>query len=198
MLINLTKIPVYWNTIEKNVDRHQKMQSMFNNIGISNAVQLNGEIVKPYTIGIAKSHIESLSAKIPVLVLEDDCQTTEHYNSILTVPDDADAVYLGTSHYGMIRGKTVGGGTISSIYDENYLRVYNMLGLHSVLYLSEKYRNHVVNTLNEFVQNPVGGCDDPIAMTMKKYNVYAVKNPMFYQNDGHSEAATITPLIPFF
>ena len=198
MLIDLKTVPVYWNTIEKNIDRHKKMQVMFNNIGITNAVQLNGEIIKPYTIGIAKSHIKSLSGKTPILVLEDDCQTTEHYKTIVNVPDDADAVYLGTSHYGMIRGQTTGGGTISSIYNDEYLRVYNMLGIHAVLYLSEQYRLHVTNTLHAFIQNPVGGCDDPIAMTMKNYKVYAVRKPMFYQNDGHSEAATLTPLAPLF
>jgi hypothetical protein len=198
MIIDLTKIPIYWNTIEKNIDRHKKMQSMFKQMGVSNTTQLNGEIIKPYTIGIARSHIKSLSNSLPVLVLEDDCQLVKDFTSTIQVPDDADAVYLGTSLYGMIQGRTTFGGAISSIYNDDYLRVYNMLGIHAVLYLTESYRSHIINTLNNFTENPIGGCDDPIAMTMKNYKIYALRNPMFYQNDGHSENATKTPLNPLF
>lgn len=199
MIIDLKNVPIYWNTIEKNKDRHTKINSMFEKIGFKNTTQLNGEITKPYTIGIAKSHIKSLSFELPVLVLEDDCQLTENYKQVIEVPDDADAIYLGTSLYGMIRGNTVFNGTICSDFNEDYVRVYNMLGIHAVLYLTESYRHHVRdNCLHEFIKNPKGGSDDPIAMTMKNYKVYAVKKPMFYQNDGHSEMATLTELQPLF
>lgn len=171
---------------------------MFESIGFFNTTQVDGESVpsKWRSVAIAKSHIECLSHGIPVLVLEDDCKTTTKYRNEVKIPDGADAIYLGTSTYGILRGRADEKGCICSDYDEEYVRVYNMLGIHAVLYLTERYRQHVVDVLSW--RPPLAGCDIPIAMGMKNYNVYAVREPMFYQNDGHSESVTLAPLEPWF
>tara|TARA_Y100000310_G_scaffold170314_1_gene170460 strand:- start:3624 stop:4223 length:600 start_codon:yes stop_codon:yes gene_type:complete len=199
MKIDLRDVPVHWATIEKNKDRHEKMQSMFDRLNLKDTNQMNGPISDPYTIGIAETHLQGMSNELPVLVLEDDCQETEHWNPVLEVPDFCDAVYLGTSWFGMIQKRSQYRGCISSEYDDTFLRVYNMLGIHAVLYLSESYRDNVVNLLNEFKTNPgAAGCDECIAMSMKNYKILALRNPLFYQNDGHSEEETQRPLAPYF
>lgn len=199
MQIDLRKVPTYWATIEKNKDRHERMISMYSALGFENTNQINGPLANPYTIGIAETHIEALGNKLPLLVMEDDCAVTEHWRPLIEVPDDADAIYLGTSWYGMVRGASQFRGCISSSYSEDLIRPYNMLGIHSVLYLSEEYRQKVVGLLTEFKKDPgSAGCDECIASNMKNYNVYATKNPMFYQADGHSDAETITPLQTYF
>lgn len=199
MIIDLRTVPVRWNTIEKNTERHKRMESLFVRTGLSNTTQLNGEMTNPYTKGIARSHIKSLEGDLPLLVLEDDCALTEDWNPVIEVPDEADAIYLGTSWYGMVRGASQFRGCISSSYNDKFNRVYNMLGIHAVLYLSERYRSHVVRLLDDFQENPGNeGCDECIALSMKDFMVLAPKKPMFYQDDGHSNVETANPLIPYF
>ena len=199
MKIDLRESPTYWATIEKNTDRHQKMESMFERLGMRNTSQINGPLADPYTVGIAETHRQGISHFLPLLMLEDDCQETEAWAPTLEVPDECDAVYLGSSWFGMVRGASTFRGCISSSYDDTFIKPYNMLGIHAVLYLSERYRDKVVKLLTEFKENPgTAGCDECIAQIMKDYNILAVKKPMFYQNDGHSEEETLRPLEPYF
>lgn len=199
MKIDLRTVPTYWNTIEKNTDRHARMNALFEKVGATNTFQLDGEMTTPYTKGIARSHMKSLEGSLPILVLEDDCALTEDWTPIIEVPDEADAIYLGTSWYGMVRGASQFRGCISSSYNDQFNRVYNMLGIHAVLYLTERYRSHVVGLLDRFQENPGNaGCDECIALTMKDFMVLAPKKPMLYQDDGHSNIETATPLNPYF
>jgi len=197
--VDLREVSTYWATIEKNVDRHAKMKSMFEEIGLTSSTQINGPIANPYTVGIAETHITGIQGQLPILMLEDDCAVTSHWKPVIEVPEGTDAVYLGTSWYGMLRGKSQYRGCISSVYDESYIRPYNMLGMHAVLYLSDRYRNTVISLLEEFKKNPgSSGCDECVASIMKYYNILAVKNPFFYQDDGHSNEETLRPLEPYF
>lgn len=163
------------------------------------ALMLNGEITTPYTVGVARNHIDAISRSFgarPVLVLEDDATPTSFYQNEVEIPDDADALYLGTSIFGRIRGETT--QTVIAANAGEHLRIFNMLSLHAVIYLSSRYKALVTEILEKFIENPVGGCDDPIADAMWKSKVYAVKKPFFFQQDGHSEAATtilINPLM---
>lgn len=199
MQLDIRLIPTNWATIEKNTDRHRKMGDMFRRLEMRNTVQMNGPISDPYTIGIAQTHIKGMMGLLPVLVLEDDCQViAENWRPIIEVPEGTDALYLGSSWFGMVRGRSQHRGCISSSFNEDYNRVYNMLGIHSIIYLTESYRDKVVELLTEFVNNPVGGCDECIASEMKNHLILAVKKPMFYQNDGHSEEETMKPLEAYF
>ena len=198
MKIDLREIPTYWATIEKNTERHEKMESMFKDLTMMDTHQINGEIADPYTVGIAQSHIDGLSNDLPLLMMEDDAKDTEHWEPVIEVPEHCDALYLGTSWFGMVRGESQYKGCISSVYDDKYLKVYNMLGVHAVLYLTKEYRDFVVELLEGFKKNPEGGCDECVAANMKSFDVLAVKEPFFYQNDGHSEDETLRPQYPYF
>jgi hypothetical protein len=108
------------------------------------------------------------------------------------IPDDADALYLGVSIYGRLEGMTIPYGVVATTTSNPAVNsVYNMLSMHSIIYLSERYRDHIKNLLVKHIDRPAGGVDDPIAETMSEYNVYAVTDPIFYQADGHSEQATM-------
>ncbi len=199
MKIDLREVPVKWATIEKNVERHKKMESMYAMLGFKDTQKINGPIADPYTVGIAETHIQGVSHDLPLIMMEDDAQETVHWSPILEVPDDCDAVYLGTSWYGMVRGVSTYRGCISSVYDDVFLKPYNMLGIHSVLYISERYRDKVVELLTAFKQNPgTAGCDECISMNLKNYNILGLRTPYFYQQDGHSDEETIKPLEPYF
>tara|TARA_R110000824_G_C15229976_1_gene678445 strand:- start:8869 stop:9474 length:606 start_codon:yes stop_codon:yes gene_type:complete len=193
-IIDITKIPALWTTCDKSQDRHEPMESMLKGLGIS-ALKVSGPITTPYTIGVAKGYIEALSnSKPPFIILEDDATLVfDSPDKVFKVPDNSDALYLGTSIYGRIQKRTTPGGVIAANAKE-YMRVFNMLGFHAIIYLTEEYVEHVITLLRSFIDNPVGGCDDPVAETMWAYNVYSVKEPIFYQKDGRSDGATRLPI----
>jgi hypothetical protein len=193
-IVDITNIPVLWTTCDKSKDRHKPMQDMLEVLSIK-ADKINGPITTPYTIGVAQGYLEALSKyEPPFLILEDDATLTEtNPNTKFAITEKIDALYLGTSIYGRLQRMTRPGGVIAAD-DGNYMRVFNMLGFHAVLYLTENYVDHVKKTLKSFIENPVGGCDDPIAETMWRYNVYSVKKPIYYQKDGRSDNATRHPI----
>jgi hypothetical protein len=189
--INLKSIPLLWTTCDKSKNRHGPMNSMLSNLGLSGEM-INGPITNPYPIGVAIGYLQALSKyQAPFLILEDDSTLIKEITlENLQIPEDSDAVYLGTSLYGRIKNKTVFQGVIAAKKDETYIRIFNMLSLHAIVYTSQKYVEHTKLVLNSFIKNPIGGCDDPIADLMWKHNVYALKNPIFYQKDGRSDEAT--------
>ena len=193
----LKDIPLYWTTCEKSKDRHPRINSMLNDIGVSGQM-IEGPITTPYTIGVAKGYLQALRiTKPPFTILEDDATLINYdynFNDPISYPNDADALYLGTSIYGRLQNKTILNGTISAHYNLKILKIFNMLGFHAVTYFSEKYISHVENLLLDFIRNPIGGCDDPIADSMWRYNVYCLKTPIFYQKDGRSDDATKLPI----
>jgi hypothetical protein len=156
----------------------------------------DGGVTSPYTIGVAKGHLQALeSLSLPCLLLEDDIKVLNgssiNIDQEFEVPDNADALYLGVSFYGRLDGMTIPYGVIATTTsDPGINSVYNMLGMHAIVYLSERYRDHIKILLNKHIEYPEGGVDDPIAETMSDYNVYAITDPLFYQADGHSEQAT--------
>lgn len=195
-MLNITSIPAYWLTCEKSKDRWKDMNISLDKAGIS-AVQLNGELTNPYTIGVAKGHLDAISRhkKGPVLILEDDARITKYYTETIDIDlSNVDAIYLGSSYFGRVDRVTHLGGIKVQPYSNNFFRCLNMLSMHAIIYNSENYINHITKLLNIFIKHPQGGVDDLIADTMSIFNVLVVKKPFFYQDDGHSELATLTPL----
>lgn len=183
---------------------------MFSTMGFSNVRKIVGETIIPYTIGIAKAHIEAIDYLrymdtkngTPILILEDDVAFNSNCTydpKNIVIPEDFPALYLGTSNFGRLRGGSHN-NTAIVIGDGNYVRPINMLGMHAVLYNNHhpNYYNRIIELLEVFIENPVGGIDDLIAENMIRYEILALRNPMFYQNDGHSEETTLKPLQPIF
>lgn len=196
MIIDLTKIPSYWLTCQKTANRWPRMEEMLKNLEIS-AHMVDGAMTTPYTLGVAQSNIEVLEKHLeePVLLLEDDIVTLPAYRDIIDVPDNVDALFLGTSHYGRRFGQTQLGGVVSKNIGD-YLRVYNMLSLHAVVYISRRYKEHVINLLKNF--NGIGGVDDLLVDNCDDFKLLAVKEPFWYQDDGHSAEQTKQKINPIF
>lgn len=196
MVIDLTRIPIMYMTCDKSLNgRQQSFERMMDDLDL-NYEKMNGKITDNYNIGVAEEYIKALSRHDPpFLILEDDARiasTAEDFKYIYSVPKYADALYLGTSIVGRMQNQTKIGVIAAS--DGDYLRIFNMLSFHAVLYLSESYVHECIKTLNEYISYPNGACDDLLAERMWKYNVFAVKNPVFYQQDGRNEQMTLTPI----
>lgn len=205
MLIDLLNIPVFLITIESAKERHQKLNLIFDKHKIKNVVNINGEILDKTNMDfmqiqrqksslVAKAHIEALKKlKPPFLILEDDIDITESFQPIVDVPDDADCLYIGSSVWGMVNGVSTGGGTRGKKINSSICKVENMLGIHSIVYITEKYVNQTIKNLEKCIlANQF--CDECIAMDMLNNNVYCTSFPYFYQNDGHNEMVTGIPM----
>ncbi|MEM9694309.1 MAG: hypothetical protein AAGA56_17290 [Myxococcota bacterium] len=200
-----TDVPTDWITVAAAEERHQRMGELFRQLGFVQTRQVNGVLIdkrgKPFmqiqrekSHEVAVSHVEALRRPGPILILEDDVWPTAAFAPVLQdIPDDADAVYLGSSIYGMVDGVSTEGGTRFEAVDPQWDRPLNMLGIHAVLYLTERYKRATVANLLAARDRGMY-CDEPVAIEMRNHRVYATARPMLYQRDGHNDQVTSMPL----
>ncbi len=203
--MDIRDIPTYWITIESAKSRHERMRQLFSSVGFNETRQINGEIVDrdgksanriklEKSQHVAMSHVLAMQRPGPILILEDDCWFTNGFSPILEdVPADADAIYLGTSIWGVVDGRPRNRGTRFEIIDGHWDRPLNMLGLHAVLYLTESYKDQTVaNLLSAKLTNKI--CDEPVASDMINHRIYSCASPLFFQKDRAAEIATSVKL----
>lgn len=192
MIIDLKKIPALWYGGIK-PERKEKLLNTFSSLNIKN------EFVEPFIfndlayackISHQRAIKRALDFDSPVLVLEDDVSPTANYVDIFDVPDDADALYLGTCVYGLVPDWKyrpishypiwLGQPEKLGIY-KNLYRIHNMLTTHAIMYISNRYKQYCFNIIEYCVLEnlPV---DVLFADIMKKFNVYAVDTPVFFQD----------------
>lgn len=146
----------------------------------------------------------------PFVILEDDVMIN-FFDSSLEIPDDSQCVYLGLSSWGFSPSSDSNLARLNSLITDNtnmnVSRIFNMLSSHSIMYIDMGYvdllisrleKNSVGNIIESSVEKiPMryfGGtmlpCD--VIMADQQYNnkVYALRNPMFYQ-DGKHEYCTL-------
>jgi hypothetical protein len=201
MIIDLTDLPVMWITCDKTVvKREPGMLDAMKKLKVSNPQKIDCALTTPYHVGLAMGHVKALLRHpAPFLIVEDDARLIpENPLNCFEVPDNTDALYLGTTTFGRWKGATSNGCVIASDFSPDHFRIYNMLSFHGICYLSQRYVKHSVKVLNDYCQNPVGGCDDPVADTMHRYNVLCLKKPIFFQDDGRANQCTQEPLTPTF
>jgi len=187
-LIDITKIPAVYINLEKHKEKNDNMYNLLSSIGFETIERIEGVLDTENPVaGCSKAHHKALSSfKAPFVLFEDDCVLFDQ-NKVtkIEIPDDADALYLGISSWGRMNGHN--GFYLQ--YDEfeeqsNLLRIYNMLGGHSVIYLTEDYRKmcekvsyHAGYVIKDYQ-------DVGFAEIQKFFNVYSLNNPMFYQTSN--------------
>lgn len=204
----LANLPTMWVTCAKTIDKRQDgLLGALQTLKISHPTAIMCELTRPYYLGLAKGHLEALKCgKPPFLIVEDDARIIPgNERATIVVPNNADALYLGTTLFGRINGNTQYNSVISSIHNDNLFRVYNMLAMHGVIYLTERYVEHSIKCFQDYVDNPhllqdgpQWASDNIIADTMWRYNVLCLRKPILYQDDGKANTCTQEPLIPTF
>lgn len=140
----------------------------------------------PGRIGCGLSHLKVLrsTSPLPLLVLEDDVGVSEAYSPLITVPDDTDAIWLGASTYGAVSLTDYVGFTDSLLLDEaehGLLRAHNLLTTHAILYLTDRFRKAAIDAITECIADLDWDPDRGLARIQSDYNVYAVREPPFFQ-----------------
>jgi hypothetical protein len=182
MKINLTNIPVYYVNLEGEDVKRENTESMLKNLGFKYVHRFDairheaGRI-----IGCARSHYEILkNEKPPFIILEDDCSLNKEFVSEIEVPDNADALYLGISHWGRYLNHS-GPYVHCTKVDDNIVRVHNMLATHAIMYLSDSYTEMCKRVAYHFGYEVENHLDIGFAEIHRFFNVYSFDEPLFRQ-----------------
>jgi len=150
--IDLREIPCFVINCKHDVEKRRFMERQLGGLGIRFEI-VPAVRADPDWIGIAISHLKVLRltrAEVPFLVLEDDCLFNDRFQLIWDVPVEADALYLGASEFGLQTPGEFSWGKQRTVrwepYDHTYLRVFNMLARHAVVYLSSDYCEQVIQS----------------------------------------------------
>lgn len=186
MKIDLKKIPMIYINMDKDTDRNQSMKKLIEDFGFEKPFRSSGTYVPGDSLkGCATSHYDILSTiKSKTIILEDDC-VLQNNQSIIEVPDDADAVYLGLSLWGY-------NNDISKRNNHTFERVEShpgvykvsgMLATHAILYITKDYIK-TCGIIAKYSSDNSVHVDQGFARIQRYFNVYAVADPIFYQNSN--------------
>lgn len=185
MKINLLDIPVYYINMAKDTHKKEHIEEQLIKVGFKNINRIDAVEDKTNgRLGLSKSQLNALSqVPAPFIVLEDDADPNNFKHEV-DIPDDADAVYLGNSQWGLqsshagfyLKYKKVRGNS-------NLVRIYNMLSSHAILYLTNEYVEMCKRTTKYCAEVYAMPMDVPFAMIQRFFNVYAFNEPIFVQKD---------------
>ena len=182
MKLNLIDIPVYYINLDDQDEKRKRTETMLKRIGFKFVERFSaikheaGRIV-----GCARSHYEILNkAEVPFIILEDDCTLNKEVPEFIEVPDNADSLYLGISHWGRYLNHS-GPYVHYSKVNDNIVRVHNMLATHAILYLSQEYANMCKRISYHFGYEVENHLDIGFAEVHKFFNVYSFDEPLFRQ-----------------
>lgn len=184
MNLDLRKIPAVYINLARDTEKNDKMQKVLTECGFETVIRVEAyEFPDRHLAGCSLSHHVALNEiDSPFIVFEDDC-VVKNFNPEITIPDGADAVYLGISSWGRMNSHS--GPFVQYTKLENGLvRVYNMLGAHAILYLSQEY----ASLCSKIAKNGYEISDHQdigFAEVQRYYNIYAFDDPFFYQTSSN-------------
>lgn len=185
MKIDLLNIPVYYINMDKDIHKKNHIEQQLKDVGFKNINRIAAvEDKNNGRVGLSKSQLKALSqVSAPFIVLEDDADP-RHFLASIEVPDDADAVYLGNSQWGMFQGYA--GFYLKYEPVKGYrdvFKIYNMLSSHAILYLTDEYVAVCKRTTKYCAEKYPMPMDVPFATIQRFYNVYTINKPLFIQKD---------------
>lgn len=202
--IDLRDIPCFVINCKSDVDKRTFMERQLVDLGLRFEI-IRGVPADPSWIGVALSHLKVLRltrADVPFLVLEDDCVFNERFQPVWDIPAEADALYLGASEFGIQTPGKFSWGKHRLVrwapYDRAYLRVFNMLARHAVVYLSAEYCDRVIQSQIDALSNhslPFPG-DIGCAVQHASHVVLTPNDPVCRQTDRDGTARSLRELDP--
>ena len=187
MNINLSSLPAAYINKDSRTDLNATFLETMARLDYDNVTRYSREDDiegKPFS-GVMKANKDILvamkaSGNRPFIIFEDDVKEI-NYSDVLSVPGNADAVYLGLAVFGEGFNATAVEG-FPHLY-----KITKPVGLHSVLYITKRYADAFEAALDAEISGGFSNSDQPINQTIQyplaeEFNVYAV-NPIFYKHD---------------
>jgi len=187
MNIYLKNIKHYFLTVDTNGERKKHMIETFKEY---NLIEVNpilniGKNKSGATgfckmIDIALKNQDRTKPFQPFIMYEDDCSKYREFPEYIEVPEDADLLYIGLSKCGIINNKDCLQLYYKNI-NNNIIKIYNMLAMHGIMVCSLSGALAVQKAVLEgYYKNIIW--DIFVASIQPYYNVYALKNPLVYQD----------------
>lgn len=196
MIIDLRNVITRWINLDEHRENAKAMQKQFSDLGIVRSERLSASKIPPplnynqaygkHYIGCGTSHIRSFSVmnEYPTLVLEDDCKITPSYQSVINIPDNTDAIYLGISN-GNPNTVAVDLRSVEDRQKNNqgWARIAGMLATHAILYVSERYAKRAEAVTKHCIEDLKIPLDMGLSQIQREFNVYCPIFPFFIQAD---------------
>lgn len=161
--------------------RRLHMEQLLNKIGFTNfefyksGTENYPDCLSLATIDILKNNLDN-----PIIIFEDDIEWNGNYE--IEYDPKYDAIYLGLSKSAGHPTQNIHlGSSQFSKWSDKQVRVLNMLGGHAILYNSRRYKEAVINILNNH-RNIKYYNDVLFSRLQKDFLVLAEKVPLFYQS----------------
>lgn len=182
MKLNLLEIPVYYINLDEQEEKRKRTETLLKSLGFRYVNRLSAiKHEAGRIIGCARSHYEILKQqKPPFIILEDDCSLNREFNPLLELPDNTDALYLGISHWGRYLNHS-GPYVHYEKYNDEIIKVYNMLATHAICYISDYYVDICKRIAYHCGYEIENHLDIGFAEVQKFYNVYSFDEPIFRQ-----------------
>lgn len=193
----LKQYPIYWINMDKDVDRKEKMEKLFDSLSVE-GIRISAVDCGNVMEGCAKSQLKILEQfEPPFTILEDDCGivTTEVLDIDIDI-SDIDSLYLGISRWGMpmngdgyVMSKMSSPTYAESTDIDGLIKIHHMLSTHAITYFSKDYITSVVNKIKEYQKIP-HHCDVACAEVQQDFNVYGLNPPLFFQDEPKNASWT--------
>jgi hypothetical protein len=204
--LRLTECDVAVISTKKEIQRRESASALCTRLGLSFGL-IDGIECSPGFIGCGLSHLRALRAwtcKRPLLILEDDIASTADYVDTISIPNDTDAIYLGTSSSGTLECYDhvhCSNSVVAETVCDGIVRVWNMLSSHAIVHLTKSWREGVIEELTKAIIDDNIPMDVGLVKVQARFNVYALRRPVFYQSaefqrpglEGQ-ESTTVTPI----
>jgi len=195
--MRLTDIPVVFicpDHNEKYNARKKHMFSLLEEIGFNDITFFKSRTDLYNGLNIAHAVSEILKTRLddnPVLIVEDDIEKTEWFQTEIDIPKDADAFYLGFSRMRRAdNGMEAVPTNMSAIIEDvgpNLIRIKNMLSTHAQIFVSKRIKEATICLYRQIVALNSQIQNDLISSTLQlTCNVYGYTYPLFYQSMKHN------------
>jgi hypothetical protein len=177
--LDLRNVPTSYINISEDWDKRVQAEYLlreFKDVSRVNAIKLDNKIL---ALSMSQEKALLANTSVPCLVLEDDC-TEYDMQFEIDIPDDADIVFLGIWDMDEFVFKTGSPIPPYEKLDDNWHRVYNMLGSHAILYVSEIGRSVALKAYDLAIKTEFWN-DVVLGRALPFINAYALKKPIFYQ-----------------
>lgn len=165
---------------------------LLSNVGFHKVIRIPAVKEQNGYIGLCKTQIIALKQhETPFLLLEDDVVIVDLEASI-EVPDDADALYLGTSNWALQGSKSTQHLVYKKSEIDGIYSIKNMLSAHAILFIDENFKLEVIRNLEENLKGEPVISDIVLAKMQSKAKIYCRDIPMFVQGEYEGSLSDAT------
>lgn len=150
--ISLADVTFYVINCPDAVERRQFMSEQLERLGLRHSF-VEGRRIEPPKFGVSLSHLKVLTREdiqVPFAILEDDCEFQRPLPEFFELPLDADALYLGVSHFGSRVPGQLSRSRFGAVrwvpHKPALFRVFNMFARHAVVFLTEQFRENALRS----------------------------------------------------